>query len=176
MSEFKSILEELKIPSPPSLIKEREGPKGKMLNYMEWYTYADILDTKCKHGWHTEIMSVTAADGVVSVAVRLWIDGIYKDNVGSEETTHSDPAASAFAQAFKRCCAMFGLGRDLYRNPEDLTWDQLEAVTDLIRDNDIEDEHIERIKKLLEKSTADGGLTRKKANAFLKYYGNDEGV
>ena len=115
---FKPLIKKLKIPTPLPLIKHRiiSGRDGedKKIDYVEWYNYAEALDNLCQDSWSVEILSVTEAQKNVCVAVRLYIDGHTIDNIGSESTNHTDPAAAAWAQAFKRCCATLGLTRDLY--------------------------------------------------------------
>jgi len=122
--DFKAINETLKIPTPTPLIKSRAGGTDSagntiQLSYVEWYNYAEALDQLCKDYWRPEVLSMLHAGNNICVAVRLHIDGFYVDNVGSESTGHSDPVAAAYAQAFKRCCAMLGLTRDLYSAHDD---------------------------------------------------------
>lgn len=133
-SKFKEITTRLNFPTPRPLIKHRSAGVDRngnkiILDYVEWYNYAAILDDLCTDYWYPEVRSMIQVGTSVCIAVRLHIDGFYVDNVGSEGNDHTDPAALAYAQAFKRCCAMLGLTRDLYYSKDDKTglWKTVEA-------------------------------------------------
>lgn len=64
-------------------------------------------------GWSVEYR----AHGDRAVICRLTILGVVREDVGECSPADENAATSAVAQAFKRTCAAFGLGRYLYSLP-----------------------------------------------------------
>ena len=65
-------------------------------------------------GWEVSYQSL----GERAVICRLTILGIIREDVGEAEANDPNAATSAVAQAFKRACSAFGLGRYLYSLPK----------------------------------------------------------
>lgn len=160
-SKFKSLQSRFKFPTPKPLIKKRKGPGGKELDYVEWYNHAEALDELCEDFWYAEVLNIVQAGNNVCVAVRLYVDGFHFDNVGSESTNHTDPAAAAFAQAFKRDVAMaLGFTRDLYRLQDDKSglWTTIEAdrkkaiaeITSMLPKADVTDSDRKSVQELID--------------------------
>jgi hypothetical protein len=84
------IIEALKEPIHPKLLKFRQGPGNTQLTYIEWHTAVRYLD-KYAPGWSSEITNITHTDRAVTVTCRIYIPclenpypGIYREDVGSE--------------------------------------------------------------------------------------------
>jgi len=172
-------LKQLKRPLPPELIMHRkEG--GTELDYIEWTTASEILDDILGPNYDVEIMDSIIVGPHYVVRVRISITDpdtgimIWRENTGWEKTgviEYGDTASNAFAMAFKRTCAMFGLGRELYKGPN---IDSFRVATE---------EQIEKLKQLLDngKMPADlreplmleieaGTLTRERAESGITAY------
>lgn len=128
------LIENLCDPFPVSLIRwlvvnrTANGTKGKLLAYADVRAYTDRLNDVVGAASWSESYSVSALDGLsrvrngetvrsgkVFAACTLWIDGLGTRS-GTGERWADDPNAmmEADAQALKRACSRFGLGRYLY--------------------------------------------------------------
>jgi len=96
----------------------RDKTRALGMPYADMRIYFFRLDKICgvEH-WST---SYTATDRGVVCALTIF--GVTKSALGDYpiDKTDDNPATSAEAQAFKRACAAFGLGRYLYSLPQ--TW------------------------------------------------------
>jgi hypothetical protein len=132
--EIADILLRLKEPFPPKDVKwlvaatSRDGRKGRVTPYADPRAYTDRLnEVVTASGWsrqyavHT-ISSVTRVrkdkliqTGKVLVTCMLTITGVGRHSGSGEEWADDENAmTSAEAQAFKRACTCFGLGRYFY--------------------------------------------------------------
>lgn len=101
---------------PGALTKNREEPRCLAMPYADMRTYEARLDEAVglEH-WSTSYQMT--ARGVVCA---LTICGVTKSGIGDYPADAGDEnaATSAQAQAFKRACSAFGLGRYLYNLPD----------------------------------------------------------
>jgi len=107
----------------PDRWHESKTLKGNTITFVSWHHYADQLDsTLGPEGWLIEEPKVTVTPNRVIVAVGLTIPGVgTKWNVGDEvldKDSFGTASTNAFAQAFKRAAAMWGLGRYMYEKDE----------------------------------------------------------
>lgn len=89
---------------------------GAEITHVAVWDYVDRLNEICPD-WSLEGPVVFDSGGKLVIGVGLTIEGVTRWNFGSEDDTKDDygsAATNAFAQAFKRACALFGLGRYLY--------------------------------------------------------------
>jgi hypothetical protein len=117
------LLEELQIPFDPSLVKWRSHKtqtvhrrvQGFVLPYADPRAYKDRLNLLLTPiGW-TDTYDVTSTPQKIVVRCQLSIPDLGVHSATGEEWANKEYAAtSAEAQAFKRACACFGLGRYLY--------------------------------------------------------------
>lgn len=126
-NNFAEILKRLAEPFPPSVVQWKPGMVSKdrtralALAYVDSREYMNRLDRVCPD-WSDDYEVVVVADRVL-VICRLRIGAVTR--VGDGEALLSDSRGeieenaltSASAQAFKRACAKFGLGRYLYDIP-----------------------------------------------------------
>lgn len=90
---------------------------GTLLTFVPWYRYVERLNELVGSGWSIERPDIRDYGGRLVVGVRLTILGVTRQNFGDEieeKDTFGTPITNAYAQAFKRSCAMFGLGLYLY--------------------------------------------------------------
>ncbi|NJL99881.1 MAG: DUF1071 domain-containing protein [Synechococcaceae cyanobacterium SM2_3_2] len=113
---FIELFETLSEPIPPEMIRPRRQG-GSELSYLEWHTACDLMDERCP-GWQSEIREVKEVGDWVVVICRVSIpvlEGwIYREATGCERLDRTDPFSAAEAMALTRCCAKFGLGRELH--------------------------------------------------------------
>jgi len=94
----------------------KDGAKCMALAYADLRAYQDRLDEVCGLDWSVEYLPW----GDSRVIARLTIGGITRASSGemsAQESSNGNGGTVAEAQAFKRACAMFGLGRFLYDLP-----------------------------------------------------------
>lgn len=114
------ILDQLRKPFHPSQIEWKpgavKGERALALAYADLRAYMNRLDEVCGGDWSVSYEPW----GEDRIICRLTILGITRSSTG--ETTNESERSEiggtvAEAQAFKRACAMFGLGRYLYNLP-----------------------------------------------------------
>ena len=108
---------ELRRPFPSEYVKQKTL-KGNRISFVEWHTYTAKLNALVGNGWCMEPPIPMQAGGKLVIAVGLTILGVTRWNVGDEDADHEgygSGATNAFAQAYKRAAALFGMGLDMYR-------------------------------------------------------------
>jgi hypothetical protein len=125
------ILTALKQPFPPSEIYWKPGSVTKdqtralALAYADLRAYQNRLDAVCGLDW-----SVTYTPWGERLICHLTIGGVTRSSTGEPDSQaeRSEIAGTAAeAQAFKRACSMFALGRYLYHLPS--VWVDYDAQT-----------------------------------------------
>lgn len=115
------ILNELRKPFHPSQVTWRPGAvnadqtRALGLAYADLRAYQNRLDEVCGMDW-----SVSYTPWGDRIICHLTINGVTRSSTGEPDaqSERSEIAGTATeAQAFKRACAMFGLGRYLYHLP-----------------------------------------------------------
>lgn len=89
--------------------------KALALAYVDLRRYFDRLDEIAPGDWADDYDVL--ADGTI-VKCRLSIAGVTRCDVGQKDESDQNTTTAAAAQAFKRVCAKFGLGRHLYDMPQ----------------------------------------------------------
>jgi len=128
--KIREMVAELEVPFESSLIEWRVmtvvGNRGQIMPYADQRAYTDRLNELfTPAGWTRKYSVHTSANfqrskdkkmvAKVFVTCDLTIHGIGSHSATGEEWTDDDNAGtSAEAQAFKRACSCFGLGRYLY--------------------------------------------------------------
>ncbi len=122
MKTFQEIQTELGLPFHPNLIEFKPGygnGDDKIgLAYVTWTEYAKRLDFVCPGQWGMSLPVLVPNGGeLVTCSLSLYIHA--DDNQGQfPGTSDAKPGTQAFDQAFKRACALAGLGRYLYDMPQ----------------------------------------------------------
>lgn len=118
---MQEILKELSKPFHPSHITwkpgvfNRDKNKALALAYADLRAYQNRLDEVCGMNW-----SVSYTPWGDRIVCHLTINGVTRSSTGepdSQSEKSEIAGTAAEAQAFKRACAMFGLGRYLYNLP-----------------------------------------------------------
>ena len=124
------ILENLKRPIPSNLMSKKGIFKNKVkideVDYVSWIDLADLLDQRCGlAGWEWSISNVQQIGQNLTLTGTLVINGddrtLTRMATGIEElncSSYGDPSSNAEAMALRRCCAKFGLGREMWRKGE----------------------------------------------------------
>lgn len=116
-----SILTQLAAPFHPSRITWKPGAingkkdKALALAYADVRAYQSRLDEVCGLDW-----SVSYTPWGERIICHLTISGVTRSSTGEPDSAserNETGGTSSEAQAFKRACAMFGLGRYLYQLP-----------------------------------------------------------
>lgn len=116
---FSSTLRELRKSLDPHVVKQREGWTDRnghtqMVDYVEWHTVADILDSEAPSWTHT-VKDIRAIGEFVTVTVAITIDGITREGVGTGSAASEMGIKKAEHDALKRAAVKFGIARDLYK-------------------------------------------------------------
>lgn len=122
--EFINTLDALREPIDPKLIKSREGWRDRegnkhYVDYVEWHTVADILDRVCPF-WTHEVKELKAFSEIMTCTVKLTINGVTREGVGSGDANNEKGIKKAEHDALKRAAVKFGVARDLYRKEASL--------------------------------------------------------
>lgn len=124
--DWPALIQELSRPFPASAISWRAGAvtrdkkRAQALPYAEPRVYEDRLNAVCPALW-----SVTFRPwGDARIICDLTIGSLTRSSTG-EENEGFAPGTAAEAQAFKRACVKFGLGRYLYDLP--VVWVEYDA-------------------------------------------------
>jgi hypothetical protein len=121
----REMMEALAQPFPAEAIQWKPGATNKektralALAYVDSRWYLDRLDAVAGPDWGDDY---EVQPGGTVVLCRLTIAGVTRTDIGEAESNDQNTATSALAQAFKRACARFGLGRYLYRLPK--AWEE----------------------------------------------------
>ena len=89
----------------------RDKTKALALAYVDPRVYQDRLDFATKGDWTVEYRPL----GTNAIICRLTICGVSREDVGEAPASDPNAATVCVAQAFKRACCAFGLGRYLYQ-------------------------------------------------------------
>ena len=116
--EFETILGTLSEPLPDTVVKQRIGWRDssgeeRWVDYIEWYTAADILDRVCPD-WSHEVRDVMVIGELVAVTAAITIKGITRCGVGVDSALDERGIKGAEHDALKRAAVKFGLARYLY--------------------------------------------------------------
>ena len=118
--DFTQILEALQEPFPSSYVEwkpqtvSKDGKRALAAAYVDARRYQERLDLVCPD-WLSRIELL--ANGQVA-KVAITIEGVTREDVGEASSEEANTVTTAVAQAFKRACAAFGLGRYLYFLPQ----------------------------------------------------------
>src|SRR5580693_8788466 len=135
--DVKKLLADLEVPFPPDQVRWRvtnttnDKKRGQIVPYADPRAYTDRLNALFSpQGWTREykietmnnITRVKKGDSIISgkvlVACTVTIIGLWSHSGTGEEWADDDNGmTSADAQAFKRACSCFGLGRYFYDFP-----------------------------------------------------------
>lgn len=127
---LKAMLDDLRKPFHPSRVEWKpgavKGERALAMPYADIRAYMDRLDEVCAFEWAVSYQPW----GPDRIICNVTVAGVTRSSTG-ESSTESERneigGTVAEAQAFKRACAMFGLGRYLYNLPT--TWADFDPKT-----------------------------------------------
>ena len=104
-------------------IKQRKGPGGKTLDYVETPSVIKRLNQAFDFNWSFDIEQFENNDGEVVVLGKLTGEGISKMQFGSKAITNGkgeigDDLKAAGSDALKKCATLFGIALHLYDSDE----------------------------------------------------------
>ena len=116
----------LREPFPREMISFKEAKSKKsgvvtQIPFVSWTHYVKRLNELVGNGWSMSEPRFARAGSKLVVSVSLTILGVTRTNVGDENEAKDDygtASTNAHAQAFKRACAMFEMGLNLYDKEE----------------------------------------------------------
>lgn len=114
--DWQTLLNALAEPFPQDAVQWRVGSvsrdkkRAQALPYAEPRVYEDRLNTVCPGDWSVRFVPW----GENRIICELTIHGVTRSSTGEESDGGFAPGTAAEAQAFKRACSKFGLGRYLY--------------------------------------------------------------
>lgn len=104
---------ELGAATPPDEVRQRQGPGGKMLDYIDARFVMDRLDAVVGPGnWQDAYAD--REDGSVRGGIGIATDAgwVWKWDIGTQSDI--EPEKGSYSEAFKRAGVKWGIGRDLY--------------------------------------------------------------
>lgn len=105
----------LAAPLPDGVVKQRQGPGGRMLDYIDWPFIQERLDSVVPGEWDLVLEPIAiqqGGDDPFAVKARLTILGVIRENIGTGKDWKD-----AATDASKRAAVRFGIGLELYEKP-----------------------------------------------------------
>lgn len=105
-------MDDLRAPTPPNEIKQRQGPGGKKLDYIDARFVMDRLDAAVGPENWRDVYEDTGSSVRCGLSIRVNQEWITKWDVGDQSDI--EPTKGAHSDAFKRAAVKWGIARDLY--------------------------------------------------------------
>lgn len=106
----------LAAPFPASVVQQLQKG-GTKIDFVPWHQYVRKLNDLVGPGWSMGTPIIHEAGGKLVMGIPVTILGTTRVNFGDEDEEKDDygtAATNAFSQSFKRTCALFGMGLDMY--------------------------------------------------------------
>jgi len=105
----------LAAPFAPGVVKQRKGPKSKMLEYIDARDVMDRLDKVIKpENWKDEYLP--GPEGGILCKLSIMISGEWVSKSDVAENTNIAPVKGGCSDAFKRAAVKWGIARYLYQD------------------------------------------------------------
>jgi len=105
-------------PFDKSDVKQRKGPGGKMLSYIDTPLVIERLNEAFAGDWSFRIVSHEITDTEVVVLAEIEAAGIVKQQFGSKGRENNvplgDTAKAAASDCLKKCATLLGVALELY--------------------------------------------------------------
>ena len=162
---------------PDSFIKQRQGPGGITLDYVEAQTVIGRLNEAFAYQWDFEIVEWRHEGNEVIVLGKLTADGTQKMQFGSkimynEDATLGDALKAAASDAIKKCATLLGVGLHLYGDIEtpSISNKQQQEIATLLKKLGKTTEELEAIfPRLIHRQTTIPLLTAAEANKSINF-------
>jgi hypothetical protein len=103
----------LAAPLPKDAIQQRQGPGGKMLDYIDWPFIQHRLDEVVPGEWSLKLEDIhgpASSDEPFACKASLTVRGVTRENIGTGKDWKE-----AATDASKRAAVRFGIGLELYQ-------------------------------------------------------------
>lgn len=118
----RTILTQLERAFPSYQVKKRQGPGGKMLDYVETQIVIKRLNNVFDGEWDFDVLEWKELGTEIVVLGRLTAQGRHKDQFGSNQITirndvpidSGNTLKAAASDSLKKCASCFGIGINLY--------------------------------------------------------------
>ncbi len=160
-------------PFPRELIKERAGPHGRKLRYVDVHAVIERLNEGSEN-WHFLVENHQVLDAEVVVLGRLTIDSVTKSAFGGalisfgndgQPISIGDDLKSAASDALKKSASMFGIGLELYGGK--LAAEPVEARSKPRQQSDPRERATVRQVAAIQSAARRRGLTRDRLTALV---------
>ena len=117
----------------PAEYRKTKSMGGRQVTFVPWHRYVSRLNELVGFGWSRDTPITMHVENKLVMGLPITIFGTTRVNFGDEDdseyetvvnkqtgeeeekkTMYGSPVTNAYAQAFKRSCAMFGMGLDMY--------------------------------------------------------------
>lgn len=101
----------------PQEIVQQKSKGGTSISFVAWHHYVWRLNNLVGGGWSMSEPLVKEVAGKLVMGVSVTILGVTRVNFGDEDEdkdNYGTACTNAWAQAFKRTCALFGIGLYMY--------------------------------------------------------------
>lgn len=147
-------LDVLTRPFEASQVKQRKGPRGKLLDYLEAHSVIARLNEAFAGEWTFRVLSHEVSDEEVVVLGELSAEGEAKQQFGSKTREESVPLGdtmkAAASDALKKTATLFGVGLELYhKDAEDGNDHQSDRGAQSGGDGQANEEHLTEAQKAL---------------------------
>lgn len=121
--DFSRTLRELRGSVDQGLVRQRESRTDRsgnthVVDYVEWHTVADILDTSAPN-WTHSVKDIRTIGELIAVTVSITINGVTREGIGTGPARSETGIKKAEHDALKRAAVKFGIARDLYKREID---------------------------------------------------------
>lgn len=120
---LQDIVDDLHKDVPARMLKNKKMG-GNQITFIPWYRAAKIMDFYAP-GWEYEITDKTITGTHIMLTVRVYLNAkegrFYREATGIEALEvkgYGDPSSNAESMAFRRACAKWGLGINLYEKED----------------------------------------------------------
>lgn len=136
-------------------IKQRKGPGGKVLDYVESYNVIRRLNQAFDYLWSFDIDSYDMKDDEVIVLGKLTAEGITKTQFGSKKILNSknnnslgNDLKAAGSDCLKKCATLFGIALHLYGDGQAEKGSGMSTMTQNKGNNKVTKKQLAKIKEL----------------------------
>lgn len=115
---YEELYPDLHRPFPDEVVQEfQQG--GETLSFVAWHRYVQRLNDLVPGRWNSRVSQILETGGNLLLTVEVGIDDVYHQGTGTAVATKKSwggAHAEAYSQAFRRACAMHGVGLYFYHD------------------------------------------------------------
>lgn len=106
---------------PDEVVTQKDAGHGTMVDFVPWHQYVRRLNNLAPGQWDARVSKLETAGGKLLMVVNVTIKGATRTGTGTakaDKDKWGGAHSEAFSQAFRRACAMHGLGLYFYGKEE----------------------------------------------------------